>query len=137
MARDINSLQAELATVVQTAAPGTTVYPYRCFLAKPNQYITVQYFSGRYSSTGTLAGTGSSWTYIISTFAKHDNTPATMEAAEQFLNTVEAAIFEALDTRKSTLYIDKSVPFNSIRPAAPIDAPFWRIAEIYLTFQQK
>jgi hypothetical protein len=134
MTATINDCLAQLQSTLQTAlvpAEANKVYGYRTWPDKLDVSVSLTYLGGS-PSGGTTGGRDHYYDFSAVLGAKHNNTEATLEAAEEALNDVENVIVDTLYKSKNSLWFNCDFPRPSSRPPSPFERPKTRFGEVFI-----
>lgn len=104
-------------------------YDYRTNPDKFSRSYMLHFWSGM-PSHRLAAGAAAWYDVTIVLFAQHDKTPADQRTAERDLNTMENAIYDAIENDNSSEWLNITIVYPSLRPRAANEMPETRIAEI-------
>lgn len=133
MTATINQCLTELQSLLETALVSATadkVYGFRILPDKLAQTVSLTYLGGAPQGAAT-GGSGRFYDFAAVLVVQHNNTEASLAAAEQNANAIENLITDTLEPSRNTYWNKVTFPRLSIRPPTPEEVGNARYGEIY------
>lgn len=126
-------IAAELEPLlVGSGLPVNQVYSYRTLPNLVSRAVQVSYLGGMPSMKLTSGTHGRYRDFAIILLAQHDNTAATLQAAEDDLDEIEDIITDWMESSKNIYWKKITMPRPTTRPPSPRELPKTRFGEIYI-----
>jgi hypothetical protein len=119
-------------------AYATEVFPYRILTDRVKTMVSLTYLGGLpFGGVVDSNGQEDYYDFAAVLMTTHEGTEATIQAAEETLNSVEYQIFTTLKPTKTAYWHKVIFDRPSVRPGAPQDFPMTRYGLIYFRLLAK